>query len=126
MIEKRSISVIFNGRSIDRSYEIHCVCRIWNDCSCFHDATLAGIEFNDEHDSCIVRLRCYYYLVALKFLRVHAILTDIPDFRSSFFYYVSFYVKPHCDYGECIIMEADGDLVKVVAEEMEVLEYKDL
>ena len=99
---------------------------IWNDCSCFHDATLAGIEFNDAHDSCIVRLRCYYYLVALKFLRVHAILTDIPDFRSSFFYYVSFYVKPHCDYGECIIMEADGDLVKVVAEEMEVLEYKDL
>ena len=28
---------------------------IWNDCSYFHDATLAGIEFNDEHDSCIVR-----------------------------------------------------------------------
>lgn len=30
---------------------------IWNDCSNFRDATLAGIEFNDEHDSCIVRLR---------------------------------------------------------------------
>ena len=28
---------------------------IWNDCANFHDATLAGIEFNDEHDSCIVR-----------------------------------------------------------------------
>lgn len=99
---------------------------IWNDCSNFHDATLAGIEFNDEHDSCIVRFRCDSYLVALKFSRVHALFTDIPDFRSSFFYFVSFYVKEHCDYGECIIMETDGDLVKVVAEEMEVFEYKDL
>ena len=99
---------------------------IWNDCSNFHDATLAGIEFNDEHDSCIVRFRCDSYLVALKFSRVHALFTDIPDFRSSFFYFVSFYVKEHCDYGECIIMETDGDSVKVVAEEMEVFEYKDL
>lgn len=99
---------------------------IWNDCSNFHDATLAGIEFNDEHDSCIVRFRCDSYLVALKFSRVHALFTDIPDFRSSFFYFVSFYVKEHCDYEECIIMETDGDLVKVVAEEMEVFEYKDL
>ena len=32
---------------------------IWNDCSCFHDATLSGIEFNDEHDSCIVRPLSY-------------------------------------------------------------------
>ena len=96
---------------------------IWNDCSNFHDATLAGIEFNDEHDSCIVRFRCDSYLVALKFSRVHALFTDIPDFRSSFFYYVSFYVKPHCDYGDCIIMETDGDLVKIIAEEMEVVEY---
>ena len=38
----------------------------------------------------------------------------------------TFYVKEHCDYGECIIMETDGDLVKVVAEEMEFFEYKDL
>lgn len=73
-----------------------------------------------------MRLRCDSYLVALKFLRVHTIFTDIPDFRSSFFYFVSFYVKLHCDYGECIIMETDGDLVKVVAEEMAVLENKDL
>ncbi len=99
---------------------------IWNDCSNFHDATLAGIEFDDEQDFCIARFRCYSAIVALKFSRVHAIFTDIPDFRSSFFYYASFYVAPHCDYGECIIMETDGDLVKVVAEEMEVLEYKDL
>lgn len=99
---------------------------IWNDCSNFHDATLAGIEFNDEHDSCIVRFRCDSYIVALKFSRVHAIFVDIPDFRSSFFFWGSFYVKPYCDYGECIIMETEGDLVKVIAEEMEVLEYNDL
>ncbi|MGM9869820.1 MAG: hypothetical protein ACI30R_09380 [Sodaliphilus sp.] len=99
---------------------------IWNDCANFHDATLAGIDFCDEHDACIVRFRCDTYIVALKFSRVHAIFTDIPDFRSSFFYDVSFYVKPHCDYGQCIIMETTGDLVKVIAEEMEVVEYKDV
>ena len=58
----------------------------------------------------------------LKFVRVHGIEINVPDIRSSFFYSIKFYVARWCDYGDCIVMETDGDWVKIVAEKIVVIE----
>ncbi|MGM9846910.1 MAG: hypothetical protein ACI31F_03055 [Muribaculaceae bacterium] len=99
---------------------------IWNKYGGFHDAALTGLEFDEEQEICIVKLRCFDYKISFKFSRVRSISAVIPDFSSSYFYYVAFYVKPYCNYGDCIYMDADGELVQVIAEEMEVLEFTEL
>lgn len=101
--------------------------QVYHDWAEFHDAKLLSVELGNPDDSgrhCFCFLKIGFSFddyVKLKFTNVHSISTDIPDFRSSFFYEINFYVTNCCDYGECICMETDGDRLKIVAEYFELI-----
>ena len=95
--------------------------------SAFHDSVVSHLEYKLSDDG--VSSDIYLDLsidgeveTVLRFIKVHGIEINLPDIRSSFFYRIDFYMDQWCDYGNCIVMETDGDLVKIVAEKIVVLQ----
>ena len=87
--------------------------------SAFHDSVLSLLTYQLSDDGLASDGEVE---TILKFVRVHGIEINVPDIRSSFFYSIKFYVARWCDYGDCIVMETDGDWVKIVAEKIVVIE----
>lgn len=89
----------------------------------FHDSLVSLLEYHlasDCHSADILLSLSIYgeVEITLKFVGVHGIEMNVPDTRSSFFDSVDFYVAQWCDYGKCIIMETDGDNLKIVADQI--------
>lgn len=115
------------------SYELNEECRPFIDSfyvlkeyygtSAFHDSTLYNLQYQLSEDglsSDIVLTLSYGNNpeISLHFVKVHGIEMNIADIRSAFFFSIDFYVTNWCDYGQCIVMESDGDYIKIVAEKI--------
>lgn len=95
--------------------------------SAFHDSVISHLEYLHSDDGWSSDIFLALSIdgeveTALRFIKVHGIEINLPDIRSSFFSSIVFYVARWCDYGDCIVMETDGDLVKIVAEKIVVLQ----
>lgn len=95
--------------------------------SAFHDSVLSQLTYQLSDDGLASDVLLSFSIdgeveTILKFVRVHGIEINVPDIRISFFYSIKFYVARWCDYGDCIVMETDGDWVKIVAEKIVVIE----
>lgn len=95
--------------------------------SAFHDSVVSHLEYTLSDDGLTADVIVELSLdgeveTVLRFIKVHGIEINLPDIRSSFFYRIDFHLAQWCDYGECIVMETDGDLVKIVADRIVVLQ----
>lgn len=101
--------------------------KAFNDSDGFHDNTLAKLNCESCHandgaltsDSLTIEFETED--IKLCFEKVHGFSCNIPDVRSSFFFGIDFLVKDWCDYGKCVVMETDGDCIKIAAERITVI-----
>jgi len=95
--------------------------------SAFHDSVVSHMVYQTANDGLSADIFLSLSIdgeveTTLRFVGVHCVEMNLPDIRSSYFNSIKFYISRWCDYGNCIVMETDGDLVKIVAERIVVLQ----